>query len=174
MCLTFHLSAAYIACKASTQDANRMPVFSRRTALGLSAAALMLPALPLRAAKRTVATDGTGTAIDGYDTTAYWQIAASLAGEARHFVNWQSARWLFATQAAANLFAATPDAYAPQFGGHCTRAMSFGTVVNGDPEVWRIYSDKLYLFALPVGAEKFDEGQDDMIAKAQAFWDSLT
>lgn len=150
-----------------------MTLISRRSALGLSAAALFIPALPLLAAGQRVATDRTGNAIDGYDTTAYWHIAAPLMGDPAHVVDWQGARWQFATQAAADAFAASPDAFAPQFGGHCTRAMSLGTVVNGDPEVWRIYHDKLYLFALPVGGERFDEGQDDMIAKAQAFWDTL-
>jgi len=49
--------------------------------------------------------------------------------------------------------------------------MSFDKVVNGDPEVWRIFDRKLYLFARPVGGEFFDKAQSEMIAKAQSNWD---
>lgn len=146
---------------------------SRRRILGATAATVFLPVLPLRAAAQLVSTDKNGTALDGYDTTAYWQIAAPRTGATAHAVSWHGAQWMFADAESAALFAATPEAYAPQFGGHCTRAMSFGKVVNGDPQVWRIYRDKLYLFAKPVGGEKFDEGQDDMITQAQVNWDKL-
>ena len=79
-------------------------------------------------------------------------------------------RWQSATSERAELFSADPLAFAPQFGGFCTRAMSFGKWVNGNPEVWRLHGGKLYLFAQPVGGEKFDEGQDAMVAKAQGNW----
>ena len=51
--------------------------------------------------------------------------------------------------------------------------MSLKNVVDGDPEVWRIFEGKLYLFARPAGGKVFDKGQGEMIAKAQAYWDSL-
>lgn len=150
-----------------------MPLFSRRHLLGVGTAALLAPAMPLGAATNIISTASNGTALDGYDTTAYWLIGAALKSTGDYSVDWHGARWMFDSQDAADLFAENPDAFAPQFGGHCTRAMSFGKVVNGDPEVWRMYQGKLYLFAKPVGGEKFDEGQDAMIAQAQTHWDGL-
>lgn len=153
--------------------------FSRRhllalTAAGTAAALSPLPLpLPLHASTTRVAVNAAGTAIDGYDTTAYWHIGVPSKGTAAHVVQWAGVPWQFATEQDAAEFATTPAAFAPQYGGYCTRAMSFEKIVNGDPEVWRIYADKLYLFALPVGGVKFDEGADAMIAKAQSFWDTL-
>lgn len=112
-----------------------------------------------------------GIAMQGYDSHAYWTAGAARAGTSDHVVDWRGTPWHFATAEDAAAFAADPAAFEPQFGGFCTRAMSFNKVVDGDPEVWRIYQDKLYLFAAPVGGRKFDEGQDAMIAKAQSNWD---
>lgn len=150
-----------------------MTLLTRRKTFILGTVAIAQIALPALAKAARVATDGAGTAIDGYDTTAYWRTNAPLKGLNAHIVQWRGTPWHFAQADAAELFEAAPDDYAPQFGGFCTRAMSFGKVVNGDPEVWRIYQGKLYLFAKPIGGRKFDEGQDPMIAKATANWDKL-
>ena len=148
--------------------------FNRRGfCTGAAAALVMMPLGRVHAGGMRVAVDGRGIALDGYDSTAYWQRGAAQIGVAAHVAQWQDVPWHFASAQDAEMFAADPAKFAPQFGGFCTRAMSFKKIVNGDPEVWRIYRDKLYLFAQPVGGEKFDEGQDAMIVKAQAYWDSL-
>jgi len=60
------------------------------------------------------------------------------------------------------------------FGGYCIRAMSRKRIVPADPTVWRIYQDKLYIFAAPEGGKKFDEDPEKMISKAQqAYWNTL-
>jgi len=150
-----------------------MTLFSRRKILQISAATAALSPLPLRAASRRVSANSAGVAIDGYDTMAYWQLASAQMGAATHTASWRGVTWQFSSQQNADVFGSTPSKFTPQFGGFCTRAMSFGKVVDGDPEVWRIYKDKLYLFARPVGGEKFDKGQDTMIAKAETHWQTL-
>lgn len=134
------------------------------------ASTLVRPALAKGAG---VSVDSTGTAIQGYDTRAYWSEGQARLGDALFLVEWQGVPWRFATQAEADTFAADPASFAPKFGGFCTRAMSFKKVVDGDPEVWRIFEGALYLFARPVGGTAFDKGQVAMIGKAQAYWDSL-
>ncbi|UWR25405.1 YHS domain protein [Sulfitobacter sp. S223] len=150
-----------------------MTLFSRRKMMLSGAAIAAFSPLQLSAATVRVSINDVGAAIDGYDTTAYWQIAAAQTGAATHTVSWSGATWQFSSQNNADMFAAAPIDFAPQFGGFCTRAMSFGKVVNGDPEVWRIYEGKLYLFARPIGGEKFDEGPDPIIGQAQDSWDLL-
>ena len=149
-----------------------MPHLTRRSFAALIAAAFV-PASYLQAQTQRVAVNAGGTALDGYDTTAYWQRGEPRAGRVAHIVEWRGVPWQFATAKEAAMFAASPENFAPQFGGFCTRAMSFKKVVNGDPEVWRIYQGKLYVFALPVGGSKFDKEQDAMIASAQAYWETL-
>jgi hypothetical protein len=156
-----------------------MPHIPRRRFMMLGTAAALCPLPALSAADTRVATNASGIALDGYDTTAYWQAGAywqadvPRTGNPVHAVMSQQVPWHFETAQAAAKFEGDPERYAPKFGGFCTRALSFGKIVNADPEVWRIHEERLYLFAQPVGGEKFDEGQDAMIAAAQQFWDSL-
>lgn len=149
-------------------------VLSRRAFVALTAfsfgAVMALPAV----AKSKIATDkATGAAIRGYDTTSYFVKSAATKGVADHSVEWKGVTWRFATKADADLFQSSPEAFAPQFGGFCTRAASFGKLVPADPEVWRIHDQKLYMFAKPIGGKKFDEGAEAMIKKAASFWASL-
>jgi hypothetical protein len=130
-------------------------------------------AWPGDAAERAAKDKNTGVAIRGYDTTAYFQKARAVKGALANSVNWDGAVWQFETAEEAVLFTANPEAYAPQFGGYCTRAMSFSSLVPADPEVWRIRNGKLYMFAKPVGGTYFDKSPDKMITLARAYWDSL-
>jgi len=136
-----------------------------------TAGAAAIVSLPAIASDRIAKVNG--TAIKGYDTTAYFRLGSPQKGSTSTVVDWKGAKWRFATAADAELFRANPEGYSPQFGGFCTRAMSKGIVVKGDPEVWRIHGKRLYLFARPVGRDYFDKGEDAMIAKAQANWDKL-
>lgn len=148
-----------------------MPPLSRRSFITATASLCLVR--PAYADRHPVSTGSQGVAIQGYDTRAYWTDGAARKGRAANPVEWNGAPWFFATSAEAATFAATPARFAPQFGGFCTRAMSFKKVVDGDPEVWRIFEGKLYLFALPKGGKAFDESAAPMIAKAQAYWESL-
>jgi len=112
-------------------------------------------------------------ALKGYDTTAYFQSGKPVNGKSETTVKWKGAVWRFASQEDANLFRADPEAYAPQFGGYCTRAMSLGREVPGNPKVWRIHKGKLHVFFAKQGGVFFDKGEDAMIKKAQAHWDTL-
>lgn len=146
---------------------------SRRKLCVLAVATLLIPRNTARANGFHVSQDARGVAIDGYDCTSYWQLEAPEEGVAAYAAEWHGVIWHFASALNAAQFSAAPDTLAPHFGGFCTRAMSSGKLVNGDPEVWRIYEGKLYLFARPVGGTKFDEEPGTMIAKAQIYWDSL-
>jgi len=139
----------------------------------LALAAAIAVVRPAFAAGPGISTNKAGVAIQGYDTRAYWSAGKPQVGAEPFVVEWQGAPWRFVTQAEADAFAADPGSFAPQFGGFCTRAMSLKKVVNGDPEVWRIFDGKLYIFARPVGRKYFDKGELAMIAKAQAHWDRL-
>ncbi len=151
-----------------------MSYLSRRALLGNLAALAALPFAKIaNAANNRVATNRRGIAMQGYDTHAYWTIADAREGNADYVVEWRGVPWHFASAEDAETFAASPEAFEPQFGGFCTRAMSLRKVVDGDPNVWRLHKGKLYLFARPVGGTYFDKGQDAMIAKAQLHWDTL-
>ncbi len=153
-------------------DTKQSQSLNRRTMMHMTAftAAIVLP-LPAMAGDRIAKVNG--NAIKGYDTTAYFRHGTPRKGTSSSVVKWKGATWRFETDEEAALFRADPEYYSPQFGGYCARAMSLGRVFKGDPEVWRIRGDKLYLFARPVGRDFFDKGPDEMIKKAEANWEKL-
>ena len=148
--------------------------FIRRDILKLAVAGTTVALIPLPAFASTRNAKKNGIAIKGYDTTSYFQNGKAKRGAKSTVVEWNGAKWNFATTAEADMFRANPTSFAPQFGGFCTRAMSFKKIVHGDPEVWRIRGKKLYLFARPVGRDFFDKDPDAMIAKAKAHWNTLS
>lgn len=151
--------------------------FTRRNLLKMGATVAGLAMLPTVAYAKTVKRFSQGDdkrALKGYDTTAYFKAGKATNGTDTTIVEWKGAIWRFASAADAELFKANPENYAPQFGGYCTRAMSLGKEVPGDPEVWRIHNGNLHVFFAPKGGEFFDKGPDEMIKKAQAHWETLT
>ena len=151
-----------------------MHPMNRRTFVVLTTSTIMTGvSFPLFAAPPRVSTDRSGRAIQGYDTSAYFTMGTAQDGSDDHTVRWNGALWRFGQQDDADQFASAPESFAPQFGGFCTRAMSLGKVVDGDPEVWRIFEGRLYLFARPEGGKVFDKGEKDIIAKAQRHWETL-
>ena len=152
-------------------------LLSRRN-FGMAALALTgLVAVPSTVFAKTISRfslSASGHALAGFDTTAYFSAGEATDGTDGSTVTWKGAVWRFASQSDAALFQANPEAYAPQFGGYCARAMSLNKVVPGDPEVWRIREDKLYVFFAARGGRFFDKGSDEMITRAQAYWDTLT
>jgi YHS domain-containing protein len=84
-------------------------------------------------------------AIEGYDTVAYFTLGKATKGSDKFAYDWGGATWHFSTEANRDLFAANPEAYAPQFGGLCAEGVAFHEVtVNIEPEVFAIVDGKLY------------------------------
>ena len=86
-----------------------------------------------------------GIAIRGYDTVAYFTESKARQGSADFQVMWEDATWHFATQEHADLFAANPMKYAPQYGGYCAYGVAQEYLVKIEPDQWRIEDGKLYL-----------------------------
>ena len=93
-----------------------------------------------------VGVEGSNIAVSGYDTVSYFQgDGVPVKGSARFMVKHDGAEWHFSSQENADKFKANPDAYAPQYGGHCAWAMSRGSLAPGDPTLYKIRDGKLYL-----------------------------
>jgi hypothetical protein len=87
----------------------------------------------------------TETAIDGYDTVAYFTARQAVKGLDSLTTEWMGAKWKFATAAHLELFKAQPEKYAPQYGGYCAYGVSQGYLVKVDPEQFTVRDNKLYL-----------------------------
>ena len=96
----------------------------------------------------------TGYAVSGYDVVAYRDLAAqpvgspqasAVQGKASITAEYNGATWAFASEENREMFLANPAYYAPQYDGHCAYGVSKGGKVPGNPNLWRIVDDKLYL-----------------------------
>jgi YHS domain-containing protein len=123
--------------------------FSRRGALAFVAAALLstsaLAAPPINTLKNSVFGGKTDTAINGYDTVAYFTENKAVKGTDGLATDWMGAKWKFSTQAHLDLFKASPEKYAPQYGGYCAYGVTQDYLVKVDPEQFTVLDGKLYL-----------------------------
>ncbi len=87
----------------------------------------------------------TDTAINGYDTVAYFTVGKPVKGLDNFATDWMGAKWKFASQANLDLFKASPEKYAPQYGGYCAYGVTQGYLVKVDPDQFTIRDGKLYL-----------------------------
>ena len=85
------------------------------------------------------------TAIDGYDTVAYFTQGKPVAGDKKFQILWRDANWRFVSQKNLQLFTENPEMYAAQYGGYCAWAMADGRTAGIDPDAWHIEEGKLYL-----------------------------
>lgn len=123
-----------------------------RLFMGSLIASLAWLAVPAQAAEPPVNTlknslfgGRTDTAINGYDTVAYFTERKPVKGSEAFVQEWMGAKWKFASQAHLDLFKASPEKYAPQYGGYCAYGVAQGTLVKVEPDQFTIRDDKLYL-----------------------------
>lgn len=112
-------------------------------AAGFSAPADAAPAV--NTLKNSVFGGRTDTAINGYDTVAYFTAGKPVLGSEQFVYEWMGAKWKFASQANLDLFRANPEKYAPQYGGYCAYGVSQGYLVKVEPDQFTVRDGKLYL-----------------------------
>ena len=112
-------------------------------------------------------------AIKGFDPVAYFTEQRAVKGSEEISYNWLGTDWNFSSEKHKKLFSENPVQYAPQYGGHCSDGIAYGsTTTNIDPQAWRIIDGKLYL--------NYDEGAaieleevEGQIAKAEKNWSGI-
>jgi YHS domain-containing protein len=109
-------------------------------------------------------------AIKGYDTVAYFKAGKALKGNESFTSPWHGMTWYFSTKENKNLFAASPEKYAPQYDGWCAWALTESRKAVTDPEVWKIVDGKLYLNCSKTAYEKWSKDIPGNIKKADATW----
>jgi hypothetical protein len=111
-----------------------------------------------------------GVALDGYDAVSYFTESKAAKGNEAYTVEWKDATWLFSSNANRQRFVASPEAFAPQYGGYCSNQMSLGNLSDIDVEIWRIIDDKLYLFGHDAGRVRWANETGQRILDADRHW----
>lgn len=109
-------------------------------------------------------------ALKGYDAVAYFEAGEPRKGDADYAFEWQGARWLFESAENRDAFVANPERYAPQYGGYCAWAVSQGYTASGDPTVWAIVDDKLYINYNKKIGERWSVDPKGFIVLADGNW----
>lgn len=126
--------------------------------------------------------DGTGFAVSGYDVVAYRSLTSNpvgqtqtpgVPGKASITAEYNGAKFAFATEANRDAFLANPAYYAPQYDGHCAYGVSKGGKVPGNPNLWRIVDDKLYLNITPNVVSFWEEDIPGNINLAEGNWPGI-
>jgi hypothetical protein len=143
----------------------------------LAAAALALAgAVPVAIAATTemiVVDWHSGLAIDGYDPVAFFTDGKPLAGKADLELHYGGAVWRFYNIGNREAFAARPDIYMPQFGGYDPTGVARGVALSGNPNIWLISSQRLYLFYDQARLQKFTADPDQVMAEAEHNWPAV-
>lgn len=122
---------------------------------------------------KQIATDEKGVAIKGYDAVAYFTEGRATKGNPEFAYSWRDTQWYFANTRHREMFAADPEQYAPQFGGHCANGLSVGKVVVADPEQWTIVDGKLYMKFNRSARDRWRQDKDAKIIKAENNWEQI-
>ena len=122
------------------------------------------------AASPADATNTLATAIGGHDAVSYFKDGGPKQGQARFHHFWNGAVWFFSSENNRDAFAADPVAFAPQYDGYCAWAASQNYKRPGDPNVWEIVDDRLYLFVHEGARDKWRADIPTYISQADDNW----
>lgn len=140
-------------------------LFALPVGLGVGSGVTRAPATELVMVNRH-----TGLAIDGFDPVAYFVASAPALGRSELELRSGGATWRFRNEGNRAAFTADPDVYMPRFGGHDPVALSRGVAAAGNPELWLIARQRLYLFYSDEARAAFAADPDTAIATAERNW----
>ena len=116
--------------------------------------------------------DETGFAASGHDVVAYFDLPQAAVGEAQPAAVPGKAS-ITADYNGATFAFSNPAYYAPAYDGHCAYGVSRGGKVPGNPNLWRIVDDKLYLNITPNVVMFWEEDIPANISLANTNWVSI-
>jgi YHS domain-containing protein len=85
-----------------------------------------------------------GKAIKGYDPVAFFKASKTFKGLDNLSYQWQNATWLFSSKENLAAFKASPEKYAPQYGGYCAYGTADGHKAPTETDTWTVVNGKLY------------------------------
>jgi len=147
---------------------------------GIGAAAVMVlwmmaAALPIGAAttEYIVVDRNTGLAIHGYDPVAYFTDGAPTLGKGGYEHRHAGAVWRFRNPGNLAAFVADPEVYTPRFGGYDPVGVGRNVPLAGDPRIFLVEGERLYLFQSPENKAIFAVNREQVTAAADESWPAV-
>jgi len=145
---------------------------ARKWALGWLVLAGLIAGGPALAATSSIVPDIvidplSGVAMSGYDPVSYFTEKEPLKGNPQFELLWSGVPWYFASEANMEVFYKDPQIYAPQFGGFGTMSLARGFLSEGNPLIYAVLNDRLFLFYSFSNRDAFN--LIDKTARVQAY-----
>jgi YHS domain-containing protein len=134
---------------------------------------LALPGLPRVGAattERVVSDRFSGLALNGIDPVAYFTDAAPLYGRAEREYRYAGVTWRFRNEGNMAAFIDNPNVYMPRYGGYDPIAVGRAVAVPGNPLLWTVFGERLYLFYSEQARARFVANPDEAILHADNKW----
>jgi hypothetical protein len=133
----------------------------------------MLPTAVGATTERIVVDWHSGLAIGGYDPVAFFTDGNAMPGSADFEFRYGGVVWRFCNVGNRAAFAERPDVYMPRFGGYDPIGVARGVAVPGNPNLWLVSGQRLFLFYDHAGLEKFVADPDRLTAEAERKWPAV-
>jgi len=117
--------------------------------------------------------DEQGLALRGYDPVAYFTDGKAVEGKKEFNSSWNNVGWHFVNEENRDKFEQDPEKYAPANGGYCTFGVVLGKKFDGDPQVWSMLKDRLYVFLNEEVKEKFLQDTTGNLEKIGKNWPKI-
>ena len=117
--------------------------------------------------ERIVVDRHTGLGIGGYDPVAFFTDGRPMVGNPAFELRFCN----IGNRAA---FAAQPEVYLPQSGGYDPAGVARGVAAAGNPDLWTISGERLFLFYDRTRLERFAAGPERVIAAAGRKWPDVS
>ena len=134
---------------------------------------LTLTASPAAGGEPVVIDPHTGLAIGGFDPVAYFVEAEAVVGKGEFEYALADTVWRFRNEGNRAAFVDNPEVYMPRFGGYDPVAVARDVGVPGNPRLWLIVENRLYLFYSPEARTAFADNFKTIIETAARNWPSV-
>lgn len=114
-----------------------------------------------------------GAAMNGFDPISYFTEELPLRGRPDFEVVWQDVSWFFSSEGNMQIFINAPEVYAPQFGGHGVMSLSRGFLSDGNPMIYQVLDNRLYLFYSFPNRDAFDLANKLARVDAMSNWEEF-
>lgn len=115
-----------------------------------------------------------GAAIGGYDPVAFFTTNQPTRGASDNKAEYKGSTFYFASKENKETFLASPEKYAPQYGGFCAYGMAKGYKAATDPTAFSIVDGKLYLNYNKDIQQQWSADTAGFIAKANQNWPEVS
>ena len=128
------------------------------------------PSVRAAATERIVVDWHTGLAIAGYDPVAFFTDGKPMIGSAEFELRYGGAVWRFANIGNRAAFAASPTSICRNMAATIRSASRSGVAVAGNPNVWLIAGEKLFLFYDAERRDRFAADPERLVNLADRKW----